>query len=216
MRIIFCLLIHILPVLATANTLEGVVVGISDGDTITVLGQNNINYKVRFAQIDSPEKNQPWGQRSKQALSDLVYRKTVVVEIVDKDRYGRIVGTVWVNGINANKEQIKFGNAWVYRQYLKDRSLLAVEVEAKAAKRGLWALPEAQRIPPWDWRRGGTKAKSQVSQTTVSAAKPLRCGNRRTCYEMQDCADAKYYLNTCNVRSLDHDHDGIPCESLCR
>jgi endonuclease YncB( thermonuclease family) len=84
-----------------------------------------------------------------------VFRQAVVVTVQETDRYGRSVGTVWVSGRSANAEMIRQGQAWVYRQYLRDRSLLALEEEAKQARNGLWALPEAERVPPWQWRRQG-------------------------------------------------------------
>src|SRR5262245_12419994 len=77
---------------ATADTLTGRVVAVADGDTITVLDASHVQHKIRLAGIDSPEKAQPFGQRSKQNLSALVYRKDVTVEWSKRDRYGRIVG----------------------------------------------------------------------------------------------------------------------------
>jgi hypothetical protein len=88
-----------------------------------------------------------------------VFRQAVVVTVRETDRYGRTVGTVWVDRLNANAEMIRQGQAWVYRQYLRGRSLLALEDEARQAKRGLWALPEAERVPPWQWRRQGQSSQ---------------------------------------------------------
>lgn len=101
---------------AYASTYEGKVVGVSDGDTVTVL-MSGRPVKVRLAEIDAPEKRQPFGERSKQSLSDLVYGKQVKVNQQDLDRYGRIVGRVYVESIDVNVEQIKRGMAWIYRQY---------------------------------------------------------------------------------------------------
>jgi len=77
------------------------------------------------------------------------------VVVQDTDKYGRTVGRVYVGSLDVNAELVKQGAAWVYRQYLKDQSLLALEEQARAAKIGLWGLPEAQRMPPWEWRHGG-------------------------------------------------------------
>jgi endonuclease YncB( thermonuclease family) len=102
------------------------VVGVSDGDTVTVL-ISGCQTRVRLAEIDAPEKRQPFGERSKQSLSDLVYGKRVEVKQEDCDHYGRIVGRVYTEGLDVNAEQIKRGMAWIYRKYNRDRSLLALE-----------------------------------------------------------------------------------------
>ena len=89
----------------TAATIEGRVV--ADGDTITVLDDNKVQHKIRLAGIDAPEKKQPFGQRSKQSLSDLVFDKAVTVETNKRDKYRREVGKVLVGGVDANLEQVK-------------------------------------------------------------------------------------------------------------
>jgi len=129
------------------------VIAISDGDTLKVLTLKKKQIKIRLAEIDTPEREQPWGNRAKQALFDLTFQKMVTVHPVTTDRYGRTVAHILVDGLNVNREMVKTGNAWVYRQYLKDTSLLDLEAEARQAKRGLWRLPEARRVPPWEWRR---------------------------------------------------------------
>lgn len=103
-----------------AATLSGQVVKVADGDTVTVLAQNGTRYRVRFLGIDAPEKNQTFGQDSRQNLDRLVYRKQVTVDYNGNDRYGRIVGKVLLDGKNINLEQIKSGCAWYYRHYAKD------------------------------------------------------------------------------------------------
>ena len=97
---------------AHAETLTGRVVGIADGDTVTVLDANRQQHKIRLAGIDAPEKTQPFGDRSKQNLSTLVFDKQVAVEWKKQDRYGRTVGKVLINGIDANLAQVKAGMAW--------------------------------------------------------------------------------------------------------
>jgi endonuclease YncB( thermonuclease family) len=109
--------------------------------------------KVRLYAIDTPESRQPYGTRARQELADLAFQKMVRVEVMDTDRYGRMVGQVWVSGLNVNAELVRCGAAWVYRQYNRDPQLLTLEKEARGARRGLWALPEAERAPPWAWRR---------------------------------------------------------------
>ena len=137
---------------AQAETLEGKVVKIADGDTLTLLTSSNQQVKVRLAGIDTPERKQPFGNRAKQALSSLAFQKQALVEIETKDRYGRTVGIVFVNGQNVNTELVKQGMAWVYRKYNKDMDLYELESRAKKEKLELWL--DENPIPPWEWRRG--------------------------------------------------------------
>lgn len=206
---------------------NGKVVGVSDGDTLTLLVPDGTSFKqvkVRLGEIDTPESRQPYGERAKQALSDLAFGKPARVVVQDTDKYGRTVGRVFVGATDVNAEMIRQGAAWAYRQYLKDQSLLALEAEAKAAKRGLWGLPEAERIPPWEWRHGG-KAKASPVLSSPAAGAPVAaptasggftCAGKRYCREMANCEEAKFYLTQCGVGSLDGDKDGMPCETLCR
>jgi endonuclease YncB( thermonuclease family) len=135
-----------------ADTFEGKVVRVADGDTLTVLVNHN-QIKVRLVEIDAPERKQAFGSRSRQSLSDLCGSKTATVEWTEKDRYGRVLGRVTCAGVDANAEQVRRGMAWVFDRYVKDRTLYALQGEAKAARRGLWA--EKSPVPPWEWRRVG-------------------------------------------------------------
>jgi endonuclease YncB( thermonuclease family) len=132
------------------------VVGIADGDTITVLDEQRGQHKVRLAGIDAPEKRQDFGNRSKQSLSELAYRNQVIVQTAKTDRYGRRVGKVIVNGLDVNLEQVRRGMAWHYKAYAHeqgatDRQAYAdAEDAARAAGAGLWALPRP--MPPWEFR----------------------------------------------------------------
>lgn len=142
---------------APADTLSGRVVAIADGDTVTVLNASNTQFKIRLMGIDAPEKKQAFGNRSKQSLSSLVFNKQVTVEYNKKDRYGRTVGKIIVDGIDANLEQVKVGLAWHYKQYQREQSeedrLAYSEAEDKArnARRGLWQ--EIEPTPPWEYRK---------------------------------------------------------------
>lgn len=136
------------------------VVGISDGDTLTARCDGvQEQVKVRLAEIDAPEKKQPWGDRSKQALSE-----KAELRVVARDRYGRTVATVVCDGTNANREQVRHGMAWVYDKYVKDASLYGVQREAKAARLGLWN--DLAPVPPWEWRKA-----SKFSRGTANRAK---------------------------------------------
>lgn len=132
-----------------AETIHGQVVGVTDGDTLTVL-INKQQVKIRLAEIDAPEMRQDYGQRAKQALSTLVFKKAVVVEVNSRDKYGRTLARIYADGLDVNAEMVRLGYAWVYRKYARDPHLLIAETEARASHRGLWAGKTA--LPPWEWR----------------------------------------------------------------
>jgi len=142
-----------------AATIEGKVVGVADGDTITVLDSTNTQHKIRLSGIDAPEKSQPFGNRSKQSLSDLVFSKPVTVDTDKRDKYKRNVGKVLVDGVDANLEQIKRGMAWHYKAYEREqpatdrKAYSDAEIEAKEARRGLWV--DSEPVPPWKFRDKG-------------------------------------------------------------
>jgi endonuclease YncB( thermonuclease family) len=146
-----------------AETLAGKVVDILDGDTITVLHEQQ-ETRVRIAGIDAPEKMQAFGQRSKQAMSDCAFGRDVEVQWGKIDRYGRTIGKVLSGGVDCGLRQIKLGMAWHYKAYAKeqtrhDREAYATsEDEAKTDRRGLWS--DASPMPPWEYR-GPEKATIQ-------------------------------------------------------
>jgi endonuclease YncB( thermonuclease family) len=150
---LFCFFALCAPACAFSQEITGRVVAITDGDTLKILTPAHEQIKIRLADIDAPEHDQPYGSRAKQALSDLAYGKTLSIEDEGLDRYGRTIGLIHAGQENVNADLVSEGAAWVYRRYSHDPALLANEAQAKAAKRGLWALPEAQRIPPWEWRK---------------------------------------------------------------
>lgn len=152
---------------AGAETITGKVVGVSDGDTITVLDAERTQYKIRVAGIDAPEKAQPFGQRAKSSMSELVFGKDVEVVAGKHDRYGRTIGKVLVadpscrtttcpKTVDAGYELITMGLAWWYRKYAREQSgndaqrYEQAEQDAQARRVGLWGDP--QPTPPWEWR----------------------------------------------------------------
>jgi endonuclease YncB( thermonuclease family) len=147
----------LLAVTARADTLSGRVVGIADGDTLTLLDATKTQHKIRLAGIDSPEKSQPFGQACKKSLSDLAYDHVVVIESTKLDRYGRVIGKVLVNGQDVNLEQVRRGCGWHYKQYQNEQILddrlnyNAAEESARASRVGLWA--DHEPVPPWEWRK---------------------------------------------------------------
>nr|MDP2190785.1 thermonuclease family protein [Rhodoferax sp.] len=160
-KALVCLLLA-LACTVNAETITGKVVGVADGDTITVLDADKVQHKIRLAGIDAPEKKQAFGNRSKESLSDLVFDKTVNVETSKRDRYGREIGKVLVNGQDVNLVQVERGMAWFYRQYQREQSpndrrlYEAAEDAAKAGKRGLWR--DTEPVPPWEFRHGKSKS----------------------------------------------------------
>lgn len=132
--------------------LDGVVVGIKDGDTFAVLvdGREQV---VRLADIDCPERSQPFGKAAKQFAADLCYRKEVrVLAEPKKDRYGRLIGTVELkDGLRVNEELVRAGYAWHYLKYSDDEEYVALERNAREARVGLWA--DTTALPPWEWRK---------------------------------------------------------------
>lgn len=151
-RLSLLLLLTVLAHAAAAAQITGRVVGITDGDTLTVLDEGRQQTKVRLAEIDTPESRQPYGSRAKQALSNLVFGKDVLLVTQGTDRYGRTIGRVYIGTTDVNAEMVRQGAAWVYRNYSRDPALLPLEQAAREERRGLWALPEADRLPPWEWR----------------------------------------------------------------
>ena len=141
---------------ARAEVLIGKVVGITDGDTITVLDGNKTQHKIRLMGIDAPEKKQEFGNESKKALSNYIYQKEVTVDYKKQDRYKRIVGKVLLGKQDICLQMVKDGMAWHYKDYEKEQSKtdreLYREAEAKARelKVGLWH--QADAIKPSEFR----------------------------------------------------------------
>ena len=133
---------------ASAEVL-GRVVAVHDGDTISVSVAERV-LRVRLHGIDAPERVQPFANASRHALESLVSGRDVRIVAHGHDGYGRLLGRVYAAGVDVNAEQVRLGHAWVFRRFVNEPLLLALEAEAKAAQRGLWRDPRA--IPPWQWR----------------------------------------------------------------
>jgi endonuclease YncB( thermonuclease family) len=139
------------------NILQGKVVSVADGDTITVLDVNKTQHKIRLQGIDAPEKAQAFGEKSKQSLHDMVHGKTVQVFFTKTDKYGRIVGKVFLDTQDICHQQIKSGLAWHYKKYQNEQpqedqsAYSASELTAKSQRLGLWS--DASPIAPWDYRK---------------------------------------------------------------
>jgi endonuclease YncB( thermonuclease family) len=197
--------------------IKGRVVRVYDGDTVTLLTDSRKQIKIRLAQIDAPESDQAFGQASRQSLSGMVLNKRVSIAVETIDTNGRTVGTIYSDGLDVNREQVRLGMAWAYRQYLRDQSLLQLETQARKARVGLWS--DANPMPPWVYRHGGREnvgqyRSPQSTQPRIHQA-DFSCGSKQFCNEMASCEEAKYYLTNCGLSHLDRDRDGMPCESLC-
>ena len=138
-----------------------------------------------------------------------MFQENVNIEVVDVDRYDRLVGKIWLGDRDINRELVREGHAWVYRQYLDDESLLEDEAAAKDEQLGLWSL--SNPVAPWDWRRG-----KRARSTSSTPAKSFTCGTKTYCREMTSCKEAMFYLSDCGLTRLDGDRDGIPCEVIRR
>lgn len=130
------------------------VVAIADGDTLTARCGEPGSYqqvKVRLAEIDAPERGQPFGDRSRQHLAQLCHQQQATIRSSGQDRYDRAIARVECQGQDANAEQVRAGMAWAYTRYLTDPEIARLEQAARAARVGLWS--DASPVPPWDWRR---------------------------------------------------------------
>ena len=162
-RTIYLIIIFLITGVSYAQPpIQGKVVSIADGDTITVL-QNSKQFKIRLYGVDTPEKSQDFGQKAKQFTSGMVYKQHVKVVAYDIDRYGRTVGMVYTGQKCLNEELVKNGFAWVYRKYCSEsfcNQWAQLEREAREKKLGLWIYDNP--IPPWDFR-SGKSIKSNIT-----------------------------------------------------
>ena len=136
---------------------EGRVVGVTDGDTITVLDAGKTQHVVRLGGIDAPERKQPFGSAAKEVLSSFVFDRRVEARCWKRDRYEREVCSVFVGTRDVGLAMIRDGYAWHYKAYereqsAEDRAAYArTEADARSSRRGLWH--DATPVPPWDWRK---------------------------------------------------------------
>lgn len=170
---------------AQATPLVGRVVAVADGDTITVLDATKTQHRVRLNGIDAPERGQAYGTRARQALADLVFQEDVRVDWTTRDRYGRLIGTVWVGDRNANLAQLETGLAWFYPQYERDvpvamrPTYATAEQRARSQRIGLWQDPAP--VAPWDYRN---------PPATASQADGRVIGNKNSgIYHVPGCRD---------------------------
>ena len=156
-RLFLLLFLLLISAHAPAETLTGRIVGVSDGDTLTLLDAKQVPHKIRVAGIDAPEKKQSFGEKAKSSLSAMAYNRSAEADCRKTDRYRRRVCVVFVGGKDVGLEQIKAGMAWWYRQYAKEQTQQEridyeqAESQAKRHRYGLWSGPSP--TPPWEWRQ---------------------------------------------------------------
>ena len=213
-RLLICAALFCMSGWAQSAEFTAKVIAVLDGDTVLVRRASGL-VKIRLAEIDAPEKAQTFGETSRQSLSGMVLGKQVKVVSQAVDQYGRRVAHLSVDGLEVNAEQIRRGMAWEYSNFHSNKTLIALQNEAKQAPRGLWA--QSNPTPPWEWRKLHPSIKpGTVADSTEHAAKTnASCGNKKHCTEMSSCEEAKFYLTQCGVKSLDGNGDGTPCEELC-
>ena len=146
-----------LPLSAIAAEWQGTVVGVADGDTLTLLDSSKTQHRIRLDGIDAPERTQPYGQRARQSLSALAHGRAARADCPKIDRYGRAVCRVIVDGVDLGLEQIRRGYAWHYVKYAPEQRVSdrdryeRAETDARLAHAGLWSFSDP--VPPWDYRR---------------------------------------------------------------
>jgi micrococcal nuclease len=133
----------------------GKVVGIADGDTFTMLDNNNKQVRVRLYGIDAPEKNQDYGQVSKKFLSDLIFNEQVTIKEIESDQYGRTIAIVMLDSIVVNEALLNAGLAWHYQQYDNNPLWVLLELNAQSQRKGLWAAKDP--VAPWSFRKNKRK-----------------------------------------------------------
>ncbi len=161
------------------ETLQGRVVGVTDGDTIVVLVEKR-EHKVRLHGVDAPERKQAFGTRARQFASDMVFGMDVTVDVVDMDRYGRHVGIVHLRGDRIlNHELVKAGMAWWYAEYAPNDAVLPVlQAEARDARRGLWA--DVAPVAPWEYRKRGAADRTAARDATIETRHEAETSTRAT------------------------------------
>jgi len=213
MRYFLAVLLFI-PLTALAESFDAKVIMVMDGDTVMVL-KGNQKIKVRMVNIDAPEKDQAFGQQSRDSLQELVGKKTVRIDSQAVDQYGRVIGNISVDGINVNQAQIKRGMAWENSHFHTDKNYLAMQDDARQSKRGLWS--QANPENPSNWRKAhpSVQSNSKPVQAGVKQGRVSGCGEKRYCSQMHSCEEATSYLRQCGIKTLDRNKDGTPCEALC-
>lgn len=183
---------------------EGRCLRVSDGDTITIAAEGR-KEKVRLIGIDAPELRQEGGPEARQYLAKRILNRRVKVEGETRDRYGRLLGTVYLGEENINLSLVREGHAWDYRAYSAGPAYTRAERAARAARRGLWAQQNA--VAPWNYRkaersarRPATPAPRPEAATALYWVSNSGKTHNRSCRHFRDNPGSGYYTNTPSSR----------------
>ena len=158
MRCLFILAVFLISVMVPAAEIRGKVVAVLDGDTVAVLDDlDKAKFRIRLSGIDAPEKKQAFGTAAKKHLSDMIFGKMVSVRFKEIDRYGRIIGTIWIDGEDINRRMLRDGMAWHYSHFDKTPEYAEAERLARHEKRGLWI--EKNQVHPHQFRKMNRRKK---------------------------------------------------------
>lgn len=182
------------------------VIRVFDGDTFLARTADGAELRVRLSEIDAPEKGEPWSNRARDRLRQLIDQREVSIRLFDIDSYRRLVARVYVGDTDVNAVLVREGLAAVYRRYARDPALYELEAQARRAGRGFWRS---------EYRPRGFGSKAPAGKDSQSANHRPGCGQKRYCREMDSCEEARFYLRECGLRTIDGDGDGRPCERLC-
>jgi endonuclease YncB( thermonuclease family) len=166
-----------LPLCTSAAQVTGRIVGVVDGDTVDLLTPTHELFRIRLSGIDAPERRQPFSDVAKKVLSGLAFDRHVVVTYSKRDRNGRLIGKVLVEGRDANLQLVRQGLAWHYKKYeteqpAEDRKAYAAAEDAARTRRlGLWA--ERQPMPPWDFRTAKRGRAAKGAEDATARTRPV-------------------------------------------
>ena len=165
---------------SAAGQLHGRVTRVFDGDSFLLELADRSIVEVRLGEIDAPERDQPHADAARAALRELIQDRELELRVLEKDRYGRTVARAYLQPrrLDVNAQLVSQGHAWAYRRHLRDPALLDLERAAREAQRGLWALPETQRAPPWAWRKAHPPLERQAPAATQNVDKPVASMSR--------------------------------------
>ncbi len=220
MKKIFLILFLLLSLSLFCEIVSGKVIAVKDGDTIEIL-YKGAPLKIRLYAVDCPEKDQDFGTKAKQFTSELVFNKVVKVDIKNKDMYGRSVSEVFLpDGRSLNKELLKNGYAWHYKDYNKDESLAELENQAREKKAGLWQNQHAQA--PWEFRKGkknGTSVKQVNTPTSTLKSGAYIASSNSKKFHRSNCKWAKKIPKNNRVyfnKTIDARNQGYEACKDCR
>lgn len=221
------------------RVLEGRAGPVQDGDTFDLIAMGGGTVRIRLRDIDAPEDDQPFGDRSRRMLEDLLGNGPLLVAVQGEDRFGRALADVRAGPVFVNQRMVQLGGAWAFEDRLSDTDYLLWQNGARRARAGLWRDDPNLAVPPWSWRRGmrpppyppaAPRPQSFSASPVPAVAAPLpasapasapgaatgvagfQCGTKTVCRQMLSCEEARYFLTRCGVGSLDGDGDGVPCE----